>query len=114
MLNRYPKHVPTFIELLQDPLMKRLTNQAIGRAFGVSERTVRRWKATEAPVSVRVALWVFSCEGLEIRYCERARLSQLIGPPGAAHLVGGWVPAANDAPGEKQPALRARGILEAV
>lgn len=78
MLNRYPKHVPSLRELLEDPLLSALANHQIGRAFGVSERTVRRWKATEAPISIRVALWVFSTEGLRVRHCEQATLASML------------------------------------
>jgi hypothetical protein len=91
MLNRFPRHVPTLPELRRDPLLSHITSAKLASLFGVSERTVRRWMMTDGPLSVRLALWVFSCEGLELRDSERAYIGSIIGT-----RVGRLVLSAND------------------
>ena len=104
MLNRFPRHIPTFAELLKDSLLLRLTNRAIGKAFGVSERTVRRWKCTEAPVSIRVAFVGLYMRGpggstLRTRQAWAARWPR----DGAArHRAGGWMGARSKRSGAGQ------------
>ena len=56
MLNRLPGQVPPLSMMLDD--IGRPTPRALARAFDVTERTARRWIATEnAPLAVLLALF---------------------------------------------------------
>lgn len=63
MIRRFPKAPPTFAQLMDDPLLAGLPEEAVCRVFDVSPRSVRRWRTTGAPRSVRLALWAVSLEG---------------------------------------------------
>lgn len=78
MLNRFPRTPPSLAELLTDPLLATTRSTDLARAFNVSPRTVRRWKNAEAPASVRLALWAFSCHGLHLRQVEAGNLAALL------------------------------------
>jgi len=78
MLNRFPKPTPTLTELLRDPLLKNLSTEQLANFAQVHKRSVQRWKKSDAPASVRLALWAFSCQGLDLRHSETQRLQQII------------------------------------
>ena len=78
MLNRYPRHVPGLAELLKDPLLKHITVTDLAHKFEVHPDTVRRWKRTEAPASIRLALWAISCAGLDCLTTEAHNTTALM------------------------------------
>lgn len=78
MLNRYPRHPPGLAELLKDPLLKHITTADLAQRFAVHPDTVRRWKRTEAPPSVRLALWAISCAGMDCLAVEGHNTVQLM------------------------------------
>ncbi len=61
MLNRLPKELPPFAELVRD--IGNPTSHELAAALGVSERTIRRWMTKEAPRNAGLCLWWLSCEG---------------------------------------------------
>lgn len=70
MLNRLPSDTASFRELAADLGLTTTDTRRIARALDVSERTVRRWWASNAPRSARLALWWLSREGHSTWDCE--------------------------------------------
>lgn len=62
MLNRLPKYIPPFDELVSE-VCPEASCEAIARALGVSVRSVRRWRSCGAPTTARLALWWLSRDG---------------------------------------------------
>jgi hypothetical protein len=60
MLNRLPTWLPTLQELMTDLGLQAGDVPKIARALGVSDRTVWRWKASEAPRMALLSLWWLS------------------------------------------------------
>lgn len=67
MINRLPRWLPTFAELIEDLGLRPETHPAVARALGVSERTIRRWIAGKAPRVARLSLWWLSRYGYSAR-----------------------------------------------
>lgn len=78
MLNRYPNTPPGLRELLADPMLKHVTVADLAHRFDVHPDTVRRWKRTEAPPSIRLALWAISCAGLDCLTTEAHNTAALM------------------------------------
>lgn len=70
MLNRLPSDPASFRELAKDLGLTTTDTRRIARALDVSERTVRRWWASDAPRSARLALWWLSRAGHSAWDCE--------------------------------------------
>lgn len=62
MLNRLPKYIPPFGELLSE-VCPDASYEEIAKALGVSVRSVRRWRKCGAPTTARLALWWLSRDG---------------------------------------------------
>lgn len=62
MLNRLPRHLPDFGDLLAD--IGNPSDKAIARAFQVSLRTVQRWHKHGAPRAVCLSLFWLTRWGL--------------------------------------------------
>lgn len=73
MINRLPRWLPTFAELIEDLGLRPETHPAVARALGVSERTIRRWIAGKAPRVARLSLWWLSRYGYSEWACEMER-----------------------------------------
>lgn len=77
MLNRLPSGTGSFEDLLSDLGLSARDTPRIARALGVSERTVWRWKKTNAPRMALLALWWLSREGHSTWDCEMFNRTQL-------------------------------------
>lgn len=64
MLNRLPSGTQSFRELLDSLGIAPAEYPRLARLLGVSVRTVFRWRVSDAPLSVRLALWWITPEGL--------------------------------------------------
>lgn len=77
MLNRLPSGTGSFEDLLADLGLSARDTPRIARALGVSERTVWRWKKTQAPRMALLALWWLSRDGHSAWDCEMFNRTQL-------------------------------------
>ncbi|WP_350340384.1 helix-turn-helix domain-containing protein [Roseateles aquae] len=77
MLNRLPSDPGSFRELLSDLGLSAHDTPRIARALGVSERTVWRWFASEAPRVARLSLWWLSRHGHSVWDAEMHNRTQL-------------------------------------
>ena len=77
MLNRLPRYVPSFADLLADMGSPGRDHRQVARALGVSERTIRRWIAGKAPRVARLSLWWLSRQGYNEWDCEMRRRAYL-------------------------------------
>lgn len=77
MLNRLPSGTGSFEDLLADLGLTARDTPRIARALGVSERTVWRWKKTNAPRMALLSLWWLSREGHSTWDCEMFNRTQL-------------------------------------
>ncbi len=75
MLNRLPKDPPPFADLVRD--LGSPNDRSLGRALGVSSRTVRRWMSGKAPRSAVLSLWWLSQEGHTTWDAEMANRTSL-------------------------------------
>lgn len=75
MLNRLPKCTPSFSELLAD--IGSPSDQAIAKALNVTGRTVHKWRKTEAPRPVLLALFWITRWGLSATNAEVLDLSDM-------------------------------------
>ncbi|HWP19783.1 MAG TPA: hypothetical protein VNO84_11690 [Burkholderiaceae bacterium] len=74
-LNLIPRHLPAFLVLWDD--LGRPPAASLARAFGVSERTARRWiSRDDAPGPVMVALWLLSRWGQHALVVEAERAAR--------------------------------------
>lgn len=78
MLNRLPRHTPELAELLEDIGHKHTDAATVGRALGVSARTIQRWKSGQAPRMALLALWWLSREGRSAWDAECERYHQML------------------------------------
>lgn len=70
MIYRFPRQLPSFAQLMEDPLLSGVPSAQLCKVFKVSPRTLRRWQAKNAPRAVRLALWSASLEGASNREVE--------------------------------------------
>jgi hypothetical protein len=76
MLNRLPRQLPALSLILDD--LGAPTPAALATALGASERSVRRWIATDsAPRPAMLALFWLTRWGMSIVDCEAGRLADL-------------------------------------
>lgn len=64
MLNRLPSGTQSFRELIDSLGIAPAEYPRLARLLGVSVRTVFRWRVSDAPLAVRLALWWITPEGL--------------------------------------------------
>lgn len=64
MLNRLPAEPASFADILQDLGIRPAQYPKLAKRLGVTERTIFRWKATDAPKCARLALWWITNPGL--------------------------------------------------
>ena len=75
MLNRLPKSTPSFSMLIED--IGSPSDKAIAKALGVTARTIKTWRRTEAPRPVLLALFWVTRWGLSTTSAEVYDLSQM-------------------------------------
>lgn len=71
MLNRLPKTLPSFAELVAD--LGHPKAEALAKSLDVSPSTVRRWRREQAPRTAILALWWLSRWGQSAWTCEMAQ-----------------------------------------
>lgn len=76
MLNRLPREVPSFAELVQE--IGSPKPAALAKALGVSTRTIARWMKGKAPRTARLSLWWMSHQGHSEWDAEMANRTELV------------------------------------
>lgn len=77
MLNKLPTWLPSLPELMADLGLTAADVPKMAKALGVSERSVWRWKAGEAPKMALLSLWWLSRWGHSLWDCEMHNRTEL-------------------------------------